>query len=96
MYKSKNPMLNLPDELVQQIGQVTDHQIDELILLVSHRFNQLRPQREGFFLSLSLDPTERKREIENIILNSQLKYDPNLGSFFFIRWGWRRCWCRRR
>ena len=71
MYKSKNPMLKLPDELVQQIQQVTDHQIDELLLLVSHRFNQLRPHQEGFFLSLSLDPMERKREIENIILNFQ-------------------------
>ena len=71
MYKSKNPTLTLPQELVQQIKQVTDFQIDELILLVSHRFNELRPNREGFFLSLSLDPTERKREIENIILNSQ-------------------------
>ena len=71
MYKSKNPTLTLPQELVQQIKQVTDFQIDELILLVSHRFNELRPNREGFFLSLSLDPTERKREIENIILNFQ-------------------------
>ena len=71
MYKSKNSMLTLPNELVQQIEQVTDNQIDELILLVSHRFNQLRPHQEGFFLSLSLDPMERKREIESIILNSQ-------------------------
>ena len=49
MYKSKNPMLNLPDELVQQIEQVTDHQIDELLLLVARRFNQLRPHQEGVF-----------------------------------------------
>ena len=71
MYKSKNPALILPQELIQQIEQVTEHQIDELIFLVSHRFNQLRPNREGFFLSLSLDPVERKKELENIILNSQ-------------------------
>ena len=71
MYKSKNPALTLSQELVEQIEQVTDYQIDELILLVSHRFNALRPHREGVFLSLSLDPTERKREIESIILNSQ-------------------------
>ncbi|MBR5022747.1 MAG: hypothetical protein IKY18_06065 [Oscillospiraceae bacterium] len=84
MYKSKNPALTLPQELVQQIEQVTDHQIDELLLLVSRRFNALRPHREGFFLSLSLDPMERKKEIENIILNSQLsiKKRPRLGSFF--------------
>ena len=72
MYKSKNPALTLPQELAEQIEQVTDYQIDELILLVSHRFNALRPHQEGFFLSLSLDPLARKRELENIILNSQL------------------------
>lgn len=72
MYKSKNPMLNLPDELVQQIEQVTDYQIDELLLLVARRFNQLRPHQEGVFLSLPCDPDERKKEIESIILNSQL------------------------
>lgn len=72
MYKSKNPMLTLPDELVQQIGHVTDHQIDELILLVSRRFNQLRPQRDGIFLSLSQDPQARNKELEEIILSIRL------------------------
>lgn len=67
MYKSKNPMLNLPGELVRQIEQVTDCQIDELILLVAHRFNRLRPKQEGFFVSLSKDPALRRKEIENIL-----------------------------
>ena len=67
MYKSKNPMLNLPGELVQQIEQVTDFQIDELILLVAHRFNRLRPKQEGFFVSLSKDPALRRKEIESIL-----------------------------
>jgi len=67
MYKSKNPMLNLPGELVRQIEQVTDCQIDELILLVAHRFNQLRPKQEAFFVSLSKDPALRRKEIENIM-----------------------------
>ena len=67
MYKSKNPMLNLPEELVRQIEQVTDCQIDELILLVAHRFNRLRPKQEGFFVSLSKDPALRRKEIENIM-----------------------------
>ena len=67
MYKSKNSMLNLPAELVQQIEQVTDHQIDALILLVAHRFNQLRPKQEGFFVSLSKDPALRRKELENIM-----------------------------
>ena len=67
MYKSKNPMLNLPAELVQQIEQVTDYQIDALILLVAHRFNQLRPKQEGFFVSLSKDPALRRKELENIM-----------------------------
>ena len=69
MYKSKNPMLNLPEELVKQIGQVTDFQIDELILLVAHRFNQLRPDREGAFTVLSRDPALRQKEIENLLLH---------------------------
>ena len=60
-------MLNLPAELVQQIEQVTDHQIDALILLVAHRFNQLRPKQEGFFVSLSKDPALRRKELENIM-----------------------------
>ena len=67
MYKSKNPMLNLPAELVLQIEQVTDHQIDALILLVAHRFNQLRPEQDGFFVSLSKDPSLRREELENIM-----------------------------
>ena len=67
MYKSKNPMLNLPGELVQQIEQVTDCQIDALILLVAHRFNRLRPKQEGFFVSLSKDPALRRKEIEYIV-----------------------------
>jgi len=67
MYKSKNPMLNLPDGLVAQINEVTEHQIDELILLVSRRFHQLRPEREGVFISLSQDPQTRDEELKNTI-----------------------------
>lgn len=67
MYKSKNPMLNLPEEFVAQIEQVTEHQIDEVIRLVSHRFNQLRPGREGFFLTVSVDPVRRQEELYYII-----------------------------
>jgi len=69
MYKTKNPMLNLPNGLVQQIEQVTEHQIDELILLVSHRFNQLRPKQEGLFIALSRNPALRRKEIEYITQN---------------------------
>lgn len=63
----KNPMGNLPDKLVQQIEQVSDDQIDELILLVSRRFHQLRPEREGVFLSLPQDPTQRDEELKKSI-----------------------------
>lgn len=89
MYKSKNPTLTHPQELVQQIEQVTDFQIDELILLVSHRFNQLRPHREGVFLSLPQDPGERKKEIEKIILNFQfsIKKQTPVGVCFFLSVG---------
>ena len=69
MYKTKNPMLNLPNGLVQQIEQVTEHQIDELIFLVSHRFNQLRPKQEGLFIALSRNPALRRKEIEYITQN---------------------------
>lgn len=67
MYKSKNPMLNLPEGLVQQIEQVTDYQIDELIVLVAHRYNQLRPDWEGTFMVLAKEPAQRRREIEYIV-----------------------------
>ncbi len=64
--KSQNPMLTLPDGFVRQIEQVTDFQIDELILLTSQRFNQLRPDREGVFLTLPRDLTQRRKELELI------------------------------
>ncbi len=64
--KSQNPMLTLPDGFVAQIEQVTDFQIDELILLTSQRFNQLRPDREGVFLTLPRDLTQRRKELELI------------------------------
>lgn len=67
MYKSKNPMLNLPDGLAQQIEQVTDYQIDELIRVVAHRFNQLRPKQEGFFVSLSKELAQHRREIDFLV-----------------------------
>lgn len=67
MYKSKNPRLNLPEELVLQIEQVTDDQIDALILLVAHRFNRLRPDREGFFLTVSTDSVRRQEELHYIM-----------------------------
>jgi len=67
MYKSQNPMLNLPDGFAEQIEQVTEHQIDELILLVSRRFHQLRPEREGIFLSLPQDPQKRDEELKEIV-----------------------------
>ena len=66
MYKSDNPMLRLPDGVITQIEQVTEHQIDELLLLVSDRYNQLRPERDGVFLSLSKDLTQRRKELEQI------------------------------
>ena len=67
MYKSKNPMMNLPEGIAEQIEQVTEHQIDELILLVSRQFNLLRPEREGVFISLSQDPQKRDEELKEII-----------------------------
>ena len=67
MYKTKNPLLALPDELVAQINQVTEQQLDELIHLVFHRFKELRPEREGIFLSLPQDPQKRDEELKEII-----------------------------
>ena len=67
MYKSENPLLALPDELVAQINQVTEHQIDALIQQVLYRFGQLRPDVEGAFLALSTDPEQRQEQIKNIL-----------------------------
>lgn len=66
MYKSSNPMFTLPNGVVTQIEQASEHQIDELILLTSQRFNQLRPDREGVFLTLPKDFTQRRKELELI------------------------------
>ncbi|MBQ8881113.1 MAG: hypothetical protein IJ030_02920 [Oscillospiraceae bacterium] len=67
MYKSQNPALNLPRELAQKIEQVTEHQIDELILLVIRRFNQLHPGLQGMFFSLPKDPNQLNEELEKTI-----------------------------
>ena len=67
MYQSKNPMLKLPDALVKEIEQVTEHQIDELLQAVIHRANQLQPEYEAILLSLSTDPDRRSAELENMI-----------------------------
>ncbi len=67
VYKSKKPMLNVPDELAAQIKQITDNQIDELLLLVSRQFNLLRPEREGVFISLSQDPQKRDEELKELV-----------------------------
>lgn len=57
----------LPEQLIQQIEQITDDQIDQLILLVARRFHQLRPEREGVFFSLPQDPKERDEELKKHI-----------------------------
>ena len=67
MHKHEDLTLNLPDALVAQIEQITDEQIDALILLVSRRYYQLRPDREGIFLSLPQDPQKRDEELKEII-----------------------------
>ena len=64
--RSQNPDLNLPQEFVEQIEQVTEYQIDELIRRVLRRFGALCPDREGVFLSLSVDPNGRREEVEEI------------------------------
>ena len=63
----KNAAKQLPDQLVQQIEQIADDQIDQLILLVTRRFHQLRPEQEGVFLSLSQDPQQRDEELKRAI-----------------------------
>ena len=63
----KQPMENPPQALVEQIENITDEQIDGLILLVSRRFHQLRPDQEGVFLALSPDPARRDEELKKYI-----------------------------
>ena len=41
--RSQNPALNLPQELAQKIEQVTEHQIDELILFLKNTGPAPRP-----------------------------------------------------
>lgn len=67
MYKSKNPIFHLSEELAEQILQATEYQIDELLDLVETRYNQLHPEREGVFLSLARDPAHREAEIAFIV-----------------------------
>ena len=72
MAQRKKPMCELSDVLIQQIEQVTEQQIDELILLVSRRFHQLHPEREGFFVTLSQDPQKRDEELKKMIQQIRL------------------------
>ena len=67
MSTHENLTLNLPDVLVEQIEQITEAQLDELVLLVSRRYYQLRPDREGIFLTLSQDPQKRDEELKEIV-----------------------------
>ena len=67
MHKHEDLTLNLPDALVAQIEQITETQLDELVLLVSRRYYQLRPERESIFLTLSQDPQKRDEELKEII-----------------------------
>ena len=67
MYKSKNPIFHLSEELAEQILQATEYQIDELLHLVETRYNQLHPEREGVFLSLARDSVHREAEIAFIV-----------------------------
>ena len=67
MYKSKSPMLNLPEGFAAQIEQVTEFQIDELIQIVIRRYNNLHPGREGVFISLPQDPQKRDEELKEAI-----------------------------
>ena len=60
-------MLNLPDALVKEIEQVTEHQIDELLQIVIHRADQLHPEYETILLSLSTDPDRRSAESEDMV-----------------------------
>lgn len=69
MYKSKHPALNLPQTLIDQIEQVTVHQIDELLQTVIQRANHLQPGHEIILLSLSTNPDRRIVELE-LIMNS--------------------------
>ena len=67
MSKYENLTQNLPNTLVEQIEQISETQLDELILLVSRRYYQLRPEREGIFLTLPLDPQKRDEELKELV-----------------------------
>ena len=67
MSTHENLTLHLPDTLVEQIEQITEAQLDELVLLVSRRYYQLRPDRESIFLTLSQDPQKRDEELKELL-----------------------------
>ena len=63
MYKSKNPIFHLSEELAEQIAQVTEYQIDELLHLVESRYNQLLPERDGVFCHCPGIPPNGKQNL---------------------------------
>lgn len=65
-------MDKLSTELAQQIEHITDDQLDALILLVTRRFHQLRPEQEGFFLSLPQDPEKRNEALKKLVQTLRL------------------------
>ncbi len=67
MSTHENLTLHLPDTLVEQIEQITETQLDELVLLVSRRYYQLRPDRESIFLTLPQDPQKRDEELKELV-----------------------------
>lgn len=55
------------EDIVKQIKQANEIQLNHIISAVLRRYNILHPDREGSFLSLSTDPHQRDKELENII-----------------------------
>ena len=55
------------EDIVKQIEQADEIQLNHIISAVIRRYDVLHPDRKSSFLSLSTDPHQRDKELENII-----------------------------
>ena len=63
------------ESIIKEIEQANEIQLNEIISAVINRYNVLRADREGVFLSLPTDPYTRKEELEKTILFLRACYD---------------------
>lgn len=63
------------ENIIKGIEQADEVLLNEYIGAIMHRYNALRPDREGIFITISTDPCVRKEELEKVIRFLQTYYD---------------------